>query len=199
MKNYLSIRSVIPSFNKVLNIPGDKSLSIRWVLLASQAIGKSRAYNLLESEDVINAINSMKKLGVEISKKNNCYEINGVGLSGFSHKNNLNLNAGNSGTFARLLCGILAGNIKNVRVTGDSSLSKRDFSRIVKPLELFGINIKTKKDKLPITIKGSKYLRPIFYYEEKGSAQVKSAILMASLNTPGQLSLNLNIQETIQN
>ena len=89
MKNYLSINSVIPSFNKVLNIPGDKSLSIRWVLLASQAIGKSKAYNLLESEDVISAIVSMRKLGVKILKKNNFYEINGVGLSGFRHKNNI--------------------------------------------------------------------------------------------------------------
>ena len=86
MKNYLSINSLIPSFNKVLNIPGDKSLSIRWVLLASQAIGKSKAYNLLESEDVISAIISMRKLGVEIIKKKRFYEINGVGLSGFNIK-----------------------------------------------------------------------------------------------------------------
>ena len=186
MKNYLSINSLIPSFNKVLNVPGDKSLSIRWVLLASQAIGKSKAYNLLESDDVISAIASMRKLGVRILRRRSFYEIKGVGLSGYRHKNNLNLNAGNSGTFARLLCGTLAGNVKNVKVTGDSSLSKRDFSRVVKPLELFGINIKTKKNKLPITIKGSKYLRPIFYNEVKGSAQVKSAILLASLNTPGQ-------------
>ena len=186
MKNYLSINSLIPSFNKALNIPGDKSLSIRWVLLASQAIGKSKAYNLLESDDVISAIVSMRKLGVKILKKKDCYEINGVGLSGFSHKNNLNLDAGNSGTFARLLCGALAGNIMNVKVTGDPSLSKRDFSRVVKPLELFGINIKTTRNKMPITVRGSKFLRPIFYKEEKGSAQVKSAILLASLNTPGQ-------------
>ena len=186
MKNYLSINSLIPSFNKVLNIPGDKSLSIRWVLLASQAIGKSKAYNLLESEDVISAIISMRKLGVEILKRRGCYEINGVGLSGFRHKNNVSLDAGNSGTFARLLCGTLAGNLTNVKVTGDSSLSKRDFSRVVKPLKLFGISIKTNKNKLPIVIKGSKFLRPIFYKEEKGSAQVKSAILLASLNTPGQ-------------
>ena len=73
MKNYLSINSLIPSFNKVLNIPGDKSLSIRWVLLASQAIGKSKAYNLLESEDVISAIISMRKLGVEILKISGWY------------------------------------------------------------------------------------------------------------------------------
>ena len=185
MKNYLSINSLIPSFNKVLSIPGDKSLSIRWVLLASQAIGKSKAYNLLESDDVISAIVSMRRLGVEISKRNGYYEINGVGLSGFRHKDYLTLNAGNSGTFARLLCGALAGNIRNVKLIGDASLSKRDFSRVVEPLELFGISIKTKKDKLPIIVKGSKYLRPIFYKEERGSAQVKSAILMASLNTPG--------------
>ena len=66
MKNYLSISSLIPSFNKVLDVPGDKSLSIRWVLLASQATGKSKAYNLLESGDVISAIVSMRKLGVKI-------------------------------------------------------------------------------------------------------------------------------------
>ena len=193
MKNYLSINSLIPSYNKVLNVPGDKSLSIRWILLASQAIGKSKAYNLLESDDVISAIISMRKLGVEILKRRDCYEINGVGLSGFRHKNNINLDAGNSGTFARLLCGTLAGNIMNVNVTGDSSLSKRDFSRVVKPLELFGINIKTNKNKLPMTIKGSKFLRPIFYKEEKGSAQVKSAILLASLNTPGQTIIKSKI------
>ena len=193
MKNYLSINSLIPSFNKILNIPGDKSLSIRWVLLASQAIGKSKAYNLLESDDVTSAIVSMRKLGVKILKRNGCYEINGVGLNGFRHKNNLNIDAGNSGTFARLLCGALAGNIKNIRVKGDPSLSKRDFSRVVKPLELFGVSIKTKKNKLPIIIKGSKYLRPIFYEEEKGSAQVKSAILLASLNTPGQTIIKSKI------
>ena len=69
MKNYLSISSLIPSFNKVLDVPGDKSLSIRWVLLASQATGKSKAYNLLESGDVISAIISMRKLGVKILKR----------------------------------------------------------------------------------------------------------------------------------
>ena len=68
MKNYLSINSLIPSYNKVLNVPGDKSLSIRWILLASQAIGKSKAYNLLESDDVISAIISMRELvpGVQL-------------------------------------------------------------------------------------------------------------------------------------
>ncbi len=186
MKNCVLINSLIPRFNKVLDIPGDKSLSIRWILLASQALGKSKAFNLLESEDVLNAIISMRKLGVKIIKRDDYYEINGVGLNGFEHKNNLKINAGNSGTFARLLCGSLAGNVKYVKVIGDKSLSKRDFSRIVKPLKLFGVKIKTKNNKLPLTIMGSRYLRPISYNEVKGSAQVKSAILIAALNTPGQ-------------
>ena len=186
MKKYLSINSLIPSFNKKLNIPGDKSLSIRWILLASKALGKSRVFNLLESEDVMNAIISMRKLGVKIIKKEKYYEVNGVGLNGFEHKDNIIINAGNSGTFARLLCGALAGDVKNVKIVGDNSLSKRDFSRVVKPLKLFGINIKTRRDKLPVIVKGSKYLRPIYYKEEKGSAQVKSAILLASLSAPGQ-------------
>ena len=171
MSKNIVIKKKIEPFNKIISVSGDKSISIRCVLLASQAIGKSKAYNLLESDDVISTIVSMRKLGVEILKKNGYYEINGVGLSGFRHKNNLRLDAGNSGTFARLLCGTLAGNISNVKVTGDSSLSKRDFSRVVKPLELFGISIKTNKNKLPIIIKGSKFLRPIFYKEEKVSQQ----------------------------
>ena len=186
MKNCISISSLIPSFKKKINIPGDKSLSIRWILLASQAIGKSKAFNLLESEDVINAISSMKKLGVKIIKKNSFYEITGVGLNGFEHKNNIIIDAGNSGTFARLICGVLAGNEKRIKIVGDKSLSKRDFSRIVKPLKLFGVNIQTKNNKLPLTIQGSSHLRPIFYKENKGSAQVKSSILLASLNAPGE-------------
>ena len=169
MKNYLSINSLIPSFNKVLNIPGDKSLSIRWVLLASQAIGKSKAYNLLESDDVTSTIISMRKLGVEIfKKKRGCYEINGVGLSGFNHKNNLNLNAGNSGTFARLLLGLLVKSSYPVKIIGDKSLSRRDFQRVTSPLKQFGARFVSKNEtNLPLTISGSEHLRPINYFEKK--------------------------------
>tara|TARA_B100000941_G_C28499808_1_gene553341 strand:- start:1146 stop:2477 length:1332 start_codon:yes stop_codon:yes gene_type:complete len=185
MKNQIIIENKIPNYNKTIYIPGDKSISIRVILIASQAIGKSKAYNLLESEDVKNTIKSMKNLGVKIVKKKNFYEICGVGLNGFKFKDNQILDAGNSGTFARLCCGALANISKDLKITGDKSLSLRDFSRIIKPLRLFGMNFKSKNNKLPLIVKGSEFLRPITYNENKGSSQVKSAIMLASLQTPG--------------
>ena len=177
----------IKSFNTLIdNISGDKSLSIRWALMASQAIGKSRAYNILNSEDVNSAISSLKKLGVKIKKKNSFCEIDGKGLNSFSYKKNVVINAGNSGTFARLILGTLAGSQKSVILKGDKSLSSRDFERVIKPLNLFGAKIISNKGKLPITLTGSKFLRPINFLEKRGSAQVKSCILLAALNTYGE-------------
>ena len=177
----------IKSFNTLIdNISGDKSLSIRWALMASQAIGKSRAYNILNSEDVNSAISSLKKLGVKIKKKNSFCEIDGKGLNSFSYKKNVVINAGNSGTFARLILGTLAGSQKPVILKGDKSLSSRDFERVIKPLNLFGAKIISNKGKLPITLTGSKFLRPINFLEKRGSAQVKSCILLAALNTYGE-------------
>ena len=188
MKNIIKIHSRIPSFNQTIVIPGDKSISIRCILLGAQANGKSKFYNLLESEDVNSAINAVKSLGVKIKKKKTFHEISGVGLNGFEYKKNLVINCGNSGTLARLLCGMLAGYDCKVKIIGDKSLSRRDFSRVVRPLKLFGVNFQNKK-KLPIKISGSKFLRPINYFEEKGSAQVKSSIMLAALNTPGITSI----------
>ena len=185
MVNYVKIENKIRNFNKTISIPGDKSISIRVVLTASQSIGKSKVYNLLESGDVKSTINSMRSLGVKIKKKNKFYEINGVGLNGFDYKNGKIIDAGNSGTFARLFCGVLAKAEKDIKIIGDESLSKRDFSRITKPLSLFGIKFSSNKNKLPLLIKGTKYLRPIIYQEKKGSSQVKSSIMYAALLTPG--------------
>ena len=100
MRNFVRIDSELNNFNSVVNIPGDKSISIRCILLASQAIGSSRAYNLLESDDIKNTINSMKKIGVQIKKKKDFYEIEGVGLNGFYVKNKQKIYAGNSGTLS---------------------------------------------------------------------------------------------------
>ena len=185
MKTYIRINKKIPNFNKKIQIPGDKSISIRLILLASQAIGKSKFYNLLESEDVIDTIKSIKSLGVKIKKNNKFYEIEGVGLGGFNYNKNHVINAGNSGTFARLFCGLLAKNKKKIELVGDKSLSKRDFSRVIKPLSKFGISFYSKNNCLPLKLMGTDFLRPIFYFEKKGSAQVKSSIMLASLNTPG--------------
>ena len=120
-----------------------------------------------------------------IKKKKNYYEIHGYGLNSFDPKNNTVINAGNSGTLGRLILSLLIKTDKKIKLIGDKSLSKRDFTRVTTPLKLFGANIKSKKNSLPITIQGTEYLRPIKYYEKRGSAQVKSAVMLAALNTPG--------------
>ncbi len=185
MINQIKILSKINPFNKTIEVESDKSLSIRAVLLASQAIGVSTISNLLESDDVLSAIRSIKKLGIECKKVGKNYKVLGYGLNGFNIKKKTTINAGNSGTLARLILGLLVKTEKVVKIVGDKSLSKRDFSRVTDPLKEFGANIKTKKNSLPVEILGSKFLRPINYVEYRGSAQCKSAIMLAALNTPG--------------
>ena len=185
MSKPIYINQKIKTFRKKIFVSGDKSLSIRFALMASQAVGKSRVYNLLNSEDVISTLHCLKKLGVKLKNKKNYCDIYGNGLNGFSFKNNTVINCQNSGTLARLICGLLAKSTKSVILKGDKSLSRRDFSRIVKPLNLFGVKIKSSNNKLPLKIMGTDYLRPIKWYEMLKSAQVKTSILLASLNTPG--------------
>ncbi len=185
MPNQIKIFNKISSFNKTIEVTSDKSLSIRAILLASQAIGVSTISNLLESEDVLNAVRSIKKLGIQCKKIDNQYKILGYGLNGFTIKKKTTINAGNSGTLARLILGLLVKSEKTVKIIGDKSLSKRDFSRVTEPLKKFGTNIMSKNKSLPVEILGTNFLRPINYIESKGSAQCKSAIMLAALNTPG--------------
>ncbi len=182
----VKIKTKIQKFNKVLSIDGDKSLSIRWALIASQSEYKSKSENLLLSEDVINTLKCLKKLGVKIKISKNFCEINGVGLNGFKYKKNLTLDAGNSGTLGRLIMGLLTHTKLSIRLKGDKSLSKRDFLRIIKPLKKFGADFKSNMGKLPIIIKGTNNPNPIVYNETRGSAQVKSSLMLAALNTRGQ-------------
>ena len=186
MNKVLKISKIIKPFNKSLNIEGDKSLSIRWALLASQANGKSISTNLLKSEDVLSTLSSLKKLGVKIRFTKNSCEIFGMGINGFKYKKNIILNAGNSGTFGRLMMGLLIHSKNKIKIIGDKSLSKRDFYRVTKPLEKFGAKFQTKSGKLPIIINGTKNPKPIKYFEKKGSAQCKSAVMFAALNTVGE-------------
>ncbi len=185
MANHISIRHKINSFDKKIKVSADKSISIRSVLLASQAVGTSKISNLLESEDVLNSLKVIKKLGVDYTKRKNTYYIKGFGLNSFKIKKKTILNAGNSGTLARLILGLLVKSKSQVKLIGDKSLSKRDFSRVIKPLKLFGVNFKSKKSMLPIKIIGTDFLRPIKYIENIGSAQVKTCIIFSALNTPG--------------
>ena len=190
MSTILLIKNKIKDFNKSIKVDGDKSLSIRWVLLASQAIGKSRAYNLLMSEDVLAALNSIKKLGIKVKVKKYYCEIVGNGINGFKYKKNLTIEAKNSGTLGRLILGLLVKSPQKIRLTGDKSLSKRDFSRVTIPLEKFGAKFYYKiKNKLPIIIQGSKSVKSINYLENKGSAQCKSSVMLAALNASGTTSI----------
>ena len=190
MNNSIKINQKIRPYNTKIIIDGDKSLSIRWVLLASQAIGKSKAYKLLKSEDVMSAIICLKKLGVKVKIKDNYCEIIGRGLNSYNYKNNLILNAGNSGTLGRLILGLLVHSKKKIKLIGDKSLSKRDFSRVTEPLKKFGATFYPNKNiKLPLSVIGSKFTKPINYVEDRGSAQCKSSIMLAALNTPGITSI----------
>ena len=186
INNTVNINHQLKSFNKVLRIEGDKSLSIRWALLASQAKGKSTSYNLLRSEDIKSTLNCLKKLGVRYRLLKNKCEIFGVGLNGFHFKKKIVLDAGNSGTLARLILGLLIKSKHTIKITGDKSLSKRDFLRVTEPLQMFGVKFKTNNGKLPIFVKGTKNPTPIKYFENKGSAQCKSAVMLAAILTRGE-------------
>ena len=186
MGNKIVIKNIIKPFNTKVKIEGDKSLSIRWALLASQSIGRSTSTNLLRSDDVLSTLNCLKKLGVKIYLFKNKCEIQGVGINGYKYKKNIILNTGNSGTLARLIMGLLVHAKNEIKIIGDKSLSSRDFLRVTKPLEKFGAKFKTNFGKLPIVIKGTENPKPIKYNENKGSAQCKSAVMLAALNTKGK-------------
>jgi 3-phosphoshikimate 1-carboxyvinyltransferase len=190
MSTFLKINKNIGSYNQKITIAGDKSLSIRWVLLASQAQGSSKAYNLLMSEDVIAALDSIKKLGVRVRVHKNYCEIYGNGINSFQYKKNLTIDAKNSGTFGRLMLGLLIKSPQKIKLIGDKSLSKRDFLRVTLPLEKFGAKFyhKTKRQ-LPLSILGSESIKGINYLENKGSAQCKSCVMLAALNASGTTSI----------
>ena len=182
----LVIKKKICNFNKIIKVDGDKSLSIRSLLISSQSFGKSIIYNLPKSGDILSTINGLKKLGINIILKYNKCFIYGAGLNSFNYKKGISINAGNSGTFARLLLGLLIKSPYEIKIFGDKSLSRRDFLRVISPLEKFGANFKSnRKSKLPLKILGSEFLKPINYIENRGSAQCKSAVILAALNTPG--------------
>ena len=189
-KNFLEIKEKINDFNKKISVDGDKSISIRWALIASQGIGISTAENLLKSEDVLNTLKCLRKLGINFQFKKNKCQIFGQGLNGFFFKKNIVLDAGNSGTLGRLILPLLIKSPYKIKLIGDKSLSKRDFSRVIDPLKKIGANFYPKNNKkLPLIIKGSEFLRPIKYFEKRGSAQCKSSVLLASLLTPGNIEI----------
>jgi len=186
MSNSIKVNNKINYFDKTITVSGDKSLSIRWILFSSLANGKSKAYNLLLSEDVLSAINAIKKLGAKVTLNKNYCTIIGNGPNGYKYKKNITINSKNSGTLGRLIMGLLIDTPYKIKIIGDKSLSRRDFNRIAEPLKKFGADIKLTNKGLPLTIKGSETPLPINYLENKGSAQVKSSIILAGLKTSGK-------------
>src|SRR5258705_119121 len=157
----------------VVRPPGDKSISHRVLMLAALAPGKSRLSGLLTGDDVKSSARVLRQLGAEISP----IQESGVGISGSGlQAPDSRLNCGNSGTTARLMLGILAGQPFAAMLTGDASLRRRPMRRVTEPLRQMGADIKESGDSLPLTIRGGK-LRGLTYTSPVASAQVKSAVL----------------------
>ena len=187
MTNHVKVQKKIHSFKKQIIVPGDKSLSIRWVLFSSLATGISKAENLLLSEDVIAAVNAIKKLGIRVNIKNKICKIYGRGIEGYKFKKNIIIDAKNSGTLGRLILGILIKTPYPIKLIGDQSLSKRDFKRVTDPLSKFGAKFELKNgNNLPLKILGIKKPKPILYEEKRGSAQCKSSVIFAAMKTKGR-------------
>ncbi|MFC2139293.1 3-phosphoshikimate 1-carboxyvinyltransferase [Bacteroidota bacterium] len=174
-----------PHINSVrgsLKLPGDKSISHRAVMFASLAEGRSEITNCLEAADIKSTINCFRALGCEIIRLDDKVVVKGCGFKRFK-KPAGNLDAGNSGTTARLISGILAVQNFESCVVGDDSLSKRPMERIVSPLKLMGADIKASQNgTLPLRFGRVNNLNPISYKLPVASAQIKSALLLAGLH-----------------
>ena len=187
MPNKIIVKNKVSNFNTKISIPGDKSISIRWVLISSLASGVSKAKNLLMSDDVLAAIKSIKKLGVKVVNKNGICKIYGVGMNGYNYKKNIVINAKNSGTLGRLISGILIDTPFPIKIVGDESLSKRDFKRITEPLSKFGASFRLRNNySLPLIVRGSQKLKSISFFEDKGSAQCKSSVIFGGIKADGK-------------
>ena len=187
MPNKIILKNKVSNFNKKISIPGDKSISIRWVLISSLASGVSKAKNLLMSDDVLAAIKSIKKLGVKVVNKKGVCKIYGVGMNGYNYKKSIVLNAKNSGTLGRLIAGILIDTPFPIKIVGDESLSKRDFKRITEPLSKFGASFRLRNNySLPLIVRGSQKLKSISFFEDKGSAQCKSSVIFGGIKADGK-------------
>ena len=186
MPKIISVNQKIGNFKKIISVPGDKSLSIRWVLFSSLANGTSKAKNLLMSEDVLAALKIIKKLGIRVNIKKKECKIFGKGINGYKYKKNLTIDAQNSGTLGRLILGLIVNSPEPINLIGDKSLSKRDFRRVSDPLSKFGVKFKLRRNNyLPLKIYGSSKLKPIKYNENKGSAQCKSSVIFAAMRADG--------------
>ena len=172
------------------NIPGDKSISHRSIIIPSISNGICEINNILKSEDVLHTLNAFKSMGVKIEEDKNKILIYGKGLNSLKESTK-EIYLGNSGTSARLLTGLLSSQKFKSILTGDSSLSKRPMKRISDPLNKMSAKITTTKGSLPLTINGNNLIASNINLEIP-SAQIKSGLLLASLNTSGETTITEN-------
>ncbi|WP_347093949.1 3-phosphoshikimate 1-carboxyvinyltransferase [Sphingomonas parapaucimobilis] len=171
-------------------VPGDKSISHRSLMLSALAVGESRVEGLLEGEDVLATAAAMRAMGADIVRQDDgVWVIHGVGVGGLLQPETA-LDMGNSGTSTRLLMGLVASHPITATFIGDASLSKRPMGRVIEPLSQMGAEFQdTPGGRLPLMVRGISPAVPIRYTLPVASAQVKSAILLAGLNTPGETTV----------
>ena len=168
------------------DVPGDKSISHRSLILGAMAVGETRVTGLLEGQDVLDTAKAMRAFGAEIDKQGDTWVIHGVGTGGFAEPDSV-IDCGNSGTGVRLIMGAMATTPITATFTGDASLNKRPMARVTDPLALFGARAYGRSGgRLPMTIVGAEAAVPVRYEVPVPSAQVKSAVLLAGLAAPGE-------------
>ncbi|TMV15401.1 3-phosphoshikimate 1-carboxyvinyltransferase [Arenibacterium halophilum] len=168
-------------------VPGDKSISHRSLILGAMAVGETRITGLLEGEDVLDTAAAMRAFGAEVTDHGGgAWSVHGVGVGGFAEPGQV-IDCGNSGTGVRLIMGAMATSPITATFTGDASLNKRPMARVTDPLALFGTRaVGRAGGRLPMTLVGAAEPVPVRYTVPVPSAQVKSAVLLAGLNAPGQ-------------
>ena len=169
------------------DVPGDKSISHRSLILGAMAVGETKISGLLEGDDVLDTAKAMRALGAEVERDpDGTWHVHGVGVGGFAEPDQV-IDCGNSGTGVRLIMGAVATSPIAVTFTGDASLNKRPMARVTDPLTLFGATAHGRSEgRLPLTLVGAADPVPVNYTVPVPSAQVKSAVLLAALNAPGE-------------
>ena len=171
----------------VVEVPGDKSISHRSLIFGAMALGKTEISGLLEGQDVLDTAKAMEAFGASVTNHGDGnWTVHGVGVGGFSEPDGV-IDCGNSGTGVRLIMGAMATHDMTATFTGDASLNKRPMARVTDPIALFGAEAYGRKGgRLPMTIVGAKHPVPVRYTVPMPSAQVKSAVMLAGLNAPGE-------------
>jgi len=184
------VSAPVSGLNGDVSVPGDKSISHRALMIGGMAVGETTIRGLLLGDDVLRTAAALEAMGVSIKRESDdLWRVWGVGVGGLQEPDNV-LDLGNSGTGARLLMGLVATHPIQVQFTGDASLRTRPMRRIATPLSQMGTQVIARDgDKMPLTVIGARMALPIEYVLPVPSAQIKSAVLLAGLNTPGETSV----------